>query len=288
MTWGGIRYPWAVVADPRADRRLGGAVGLFAWRIATAGEPFIPPAVLRDPHGGAGTVIAGFFSSAPSSGCRSICRSISSWCSALSASMSGIALIFFMVGTVIGAFAAGRGARAASALQADSDRRASPRHRGARRDRGDPAGYSLAAVAGLLFRHRRRHRHHVSGDHGGDPERGASRISSASPPARSNFFRLLGGTIVVAGFGAIVLGAVDAAGGLVALDPLHAAPCGRWADRVSDFSAVFAGSSRPPARSSPRRWRRSRSIEERPLRGPRWSARAPRMTPRDEPPLAAE
>ncbi len=59
-----------------------------------------------------------------------------------------------------------------------------------------------------------------------------------------NFCRLLGGTIVVAALGAIVLGQVGASGGLVALDRLsHSgmhAPAGLAADFASVFAWVFA------------------------------------------------
>jgi len=44
------------------------------------------------------------------------------------------------------------------------------------------------------------------------PERGCRRISSAFATGTLNFFRSLGGAIIVAAFAAIVLGGLDAAG----------------------------------------------------------------------------
>src|ERR1700680_1897887 len=55
-----------------------------------------------------------------------------------------------------------------------------------------------------------------------------------------NFFRLLGGTIVVAGFGGIVLGTIDASGGLIALDLVARGGVPPQGQVASDFAAVFA------------------------------------------------
>jgi EmrB/QacA subfamily drug resistance transporter len=49
MTWGGTRFPWI---SPPIGALLGASAllwGLFAWRIATAPEPFLPLAVLGNP-----------------------------------------------------------------------------------------------------------------------------------------------------------------------------------------------------------------------------------------------
>ena len=81
MTWGGTRYRLGLGADP-GPARGGSAVLwlLFALRVATAPEPFIPLAVLREPMVGAIARRRASSASASSSGCRSSCRSISSWC----------------------------------------------------------------------------------------------------------------------------------------------------------------------------------------------------------------
>jgi hypothetical protein len=91
-----------------------------------------------------------------------------------------------------------------------------------------------------------------------------------------NFFRLLGGTIIVAALGAIVLTKVDASGGLVALDILAKSGVQPDADFSSVFSWVFiaAGLCLAIALLC------LATIEERPLRGPAPS--------REAAPIAAE
>jgi hypothetical protein len=98
-----------------------------------------------------------------------------------------------------------------------------------------------------------------------------------------NFFRLLGGTIVVAGFGAIVLGTIGASGGSIVIEHLsHGATGGEG--NLSDFAAAFgwvftaAGACLAVALVA------LAFVEERPLRGPA-SAR-PQAS--DEPRVAAE
>ena len=61
-----------------------------------------------------------------------------------------------------------------------------------------PAACRLARSRSLLGADRRRHRHRAAGHHRGDPERRARCTSSAPRPASMNFFRSLGGAIVVA------------------------------------------------------------------------------------------
>ena len=188
MTWGGVRYPWA--SWPILALIAGSAAlwGLFAWRIATAAEPFIPPAVLSE-RTVAGIVISGFFSIGAIVGLSIYMPLYLELALGASASMSGLALIAFMVGTVLGAFAAGRGLGRHQALQAIPT-----------------AGLLLAIAALAAMAHparvacrgrrpavprRRRHRHHVSGDDGADPECGGAasvrrrhRHLELLPPAR--------------------------------------------------------------------------------------------------------
>ena len=82
LSWGGVRYPWGsfeVIALLAASALLWVA---FARRLATAPEPFIP--LDADPRAAdrAGWSRPASSRSAPSSGSRSWCRSISNWCSA--------------------------------------------------------------------------------------------------------------------------------------------------------------------------------------------------------------
>ncbi len=288
MTWGGIRYPWA--SWPILALIAGSAAlwGLFAWRIATAGEPFIPPAVLSE-RTVAGIVISGFFSIGAMVGLSIYMPLYLELALGASASTSGLALIAFMVGTVLGAFAAGRGlgrlkhykriptaglALAIAGLAVMATLHA-----------------SLAGVAGLLFI--------AGGGIGTMYPVTTVLIQNAVAPHQFgvatgtlNFFRLLGGTIVVAGFGAIVLGSVDASGGLVALDPLTRGAVRPQGVSVSDFSAVFARVFAAAAACLVAALAALAVVEERPLRGPASAAReAPQETPKEtprEPPVAAE
>ena len=103
------RYAWASPHDPRAGGRLRVAVARVcaAARRARRSRSF-RLSVLREPTVAA-MVIAGFFSiGVDDRRCRSSCRSISSWCSGMSPSGSGIALIVFLAAATAGSFIAGR------------------------------------------------------------------------------------------------------------------------------------------------------------------------------------
>ena len=96
-----------------------------------------------------------------------------------------------------------------------------------------------------------------------------------------NFFRLLGGTIIVAALGAIVLTKVDSSGGLVALDRLAKSGVQPDADFASVFSWVFIAAALCLAIAL----LCLANTEERPLRGP---AQAPPAPSRKAAPIAAE
>jgi hypothetical protein len=84
-----------------------------------------------------------------------------------------------------------------------------------------------------------------------------------------NFFRLLGGTIVVAGFGAIVL--AGNAGGLAPPGPASDGPAGAlppMGGAAADFSAVFAWVFVAAAGCLTAALAALLMVEERPLRGP--------------------
>jgi len=206
-----------------------------------------------------------------------------------SASMSGVALIAFTAGTVAGAFAAGRSLA---------------RHRHYKRIpmmglligvltlaamAAAPASLSFAGVASLLF---------LCGAGIGTMYPVTTiLIQNAVLPHQFgvatgtlNFFRLLGGTIVVAGFGALVLGKIDASGGLVALDRLSRIGMPPQGSVASDFSSVFAWVFAAAGACLAAALLAVAFIEERPLRG---RAAAPPDRSRgqarhERPPLAAE
>ena len=91
-----------------------------------------------------------------------------------------------------------------------------------------------------------------------------------------NFFRLLGGTIIVAGLGAIVLGQVDTSGGLASLDALVKSGVQPGGEFTSVFSWVFIAAALCLVVALVC----LAGVEERPLRGPAPAAEAA--------PLAAE
>jgi MFS family permease len=236
MTWGGVRWPWA--SRPIATLVGGSAVLwlLFAWRIGTAAEPFVPLTVLRD-RTVAGTVTAAFFSIGTITGLAFFMPLYLELSLRTTALWSGLALIAFMGGITLGAMTAGMalarirhyklipaaalsGAIAALAVLA------------AARD------LPFGAVAFLLLL--------TGGGIGPMYPVTTVLIQNAVPrhqigvaTGTLNFFRLLGGTIVVAGFGAIVLGG-DAGG---AASPSHNGlphPASAAADAAAAFAWVFA------------------------------------------------
>lgn len=264
MAWGGVRYPWGSPPILGLLAASAGLWGLFGWRLARAAEPFIPPAVLSEPVV-AGVVAAGFFSIGAIIGLSMYLPLYLELALGASASLSGGLLIAFTAGTVCGAFAAGRGLG---------------RHQ--RYKRIPIAGLLLAiaalmalalepqssygAVAGLL----------VLCGAGIGPMYPFTTvlIQNAVLPHQFgvatgtlNFFRLLGGTIVVAGFGAIVLGSLDASGGLLSLDQVsHRAALAAGA--ASALSAAFAWVFAAAGACLAAALLALAFVEERPLRGP--------------------
>jgi EmrB/QacA subfamily drug resistance transporter len=276
MTWGGSRYPWsswqilAMVAVSAA------AWGLFARRLAVAEEPLIPPAVLREPIV-TRIVVAAFFSIGAIIGLSIYVPLYLELVLGASPSVSGLALIAFTAGTVIGAFVAGR------SLGRDLHYMRLPM---AGLGIGIvslavmaamPAELGLAGVACLLFL--------CGAGIGTMYPVSTVLIQNAVLPHQFgivtgtlNFFRLLGGTIIVAALGAIVLSSVDTSGGLAALDRMAKGGAAPDADFSQVFSWVFIGAALCLAVALGC----LAVTEERPLRGP-----AP-VPPREAAPLAAE
>jgi MFS family permease len=266
MTWGGVRFPWT--SWPIATLVGGSAVLwlLFAWRIVTATEPFVPVTVLSD-RTVTGTVAAAFFSIGTITGLSFFMPLYLEQALRATALLSGAALIAFMGGITLGAMAAGTAlARyrhykripligltvaitALAALAATSHP-------------------SFAAVAALLL---------LTGGGIGPMYPVTTVLIQNNVPRHQigiatgtlNFFRLLGGTIVVAGFGAIVLGG---AGGPALLShgglPL---PGSAAADATAVFAWVFAAACGCLAAALAALL----TVEEHPLRGPDPASRSP-------------
>ena len=236
LAWGGTHYPWSswpIVA------LLAGAVFwvLFALRLLTVREPFIPLAILRGRVTSTITCAA-FFGVGTIIGITIYTPLYCQIVLGLTASSSGLALIAFMGGTVVGSLITARLmvqlthymrvpivglflAIAALLVLAH-----------------DPAGHSIMSVVLLLF---------VLGC-GLGPMYPMSTIlmQNAVKPHQLgtatgtlNFFRTLGGAIIVALFGAIVLGAGTNGSTIVSPESLAAA----HGDLAPAFHWVFVAAA---------------------------------------------
>ena len=232
LAWGGRRYSWGsreIVAMIAASALLW---GLFALRLARAPEPFIPLAMLRDPVVGA-IIVTAFFAIGTVIGLSIMTPLYLGLVLGLTASQSSLALIAFVAGTTVGSLIAGR-------LMARVEKYMRVPLAGMLVSIAalvvlavDPAGISLAGVCALLG----------ATGLGLGPMYPVTTvvIQNAVLPHQFgtatgtlNFFRQLGGAIIVASFSAIVLGALGAAGDAAALDTLAGV------DRSgADFAAVF-------------------------------------------------
>jgi EmrB/QacA subfamily drug resistance transporter len=258
LDWGGTHYrwlSWQIVA-----LFAGSAVlwTLFAARLLTAREPFIPIAIL---HGRVTSAItcAGFFSIGTIMGITIFTPLYCQLVLGVSASISGLALIAFMGGATLGSLLTGRllarlthymrvpiiGLVVAIAtlgfLAAEA------------------AGLSLGVFTLLLG---------VLGIAIGPMyptttilmQNAVKLHQLGTATGALNFFRLLGGAIIVAAFGAIVLGSAGGHAGIVTLEKLTAG----HADFAPGFRLVFiaAGIFLAIALAC------VLAVEERPLHGP--------------------
>jgi len=258
LAWGGVHYPWR--SWPIVGLVAGSVVlwALFALRILTAREPFIPLAIL---HGRVTSTItcAAFFSIGAVIGITIFAPLYCQTVLGVSASASGLALIAYMGGATMGSLLSMRiivrithymrvpmaglvVAIAALAALATN-----------------PGGRSIGEVVVLLF---------FLGI-GLGPMYPVSTIviqnvvkphQLGTATGTLNFFRTLGGAIVVAVFGAIVLGGVGDGSGVMTLEKIAAghadlAPAFRW---VFVAAAVCLGISLACVAL----------VEERPLHGP--------------------
>ena len=107
LSWGGLRYPWASL--PILGLFTASLVlwGLFAVRMRLAPEPLIPPGVLHNPVVRM-AVLAACFAMGTYIGLTIYLPVYFEAVRGLSASLSGLALIPLMAGTVVGATLSGR------------------------------------------------------------------------------------------------------------------------------------------------------------------------------------
>src|SRR5690606_13640432 len=107
LSWGGLRHPWFSL--PIFGLIAGSLVlwGLFALRLRLAPEPLIPPGVLHNPVVRMG-VLSACFGMGTYIGLTIYLPGYFEAVRGFSASLSGLALIPLMAGTVCGATISGR------------------------------------------------------------------------------------------------------------------------------------------------------------------------------------
>jgi EmrB/QacA subfamily drug resistance transporter len=241
LTWGGTRFPWASVQILALLAASALLWALFAFRLITAREPFLPLTLLTNPVVGFGTAsVACVFGAMI--GLTIFVPIYFEVVLGLSASASGLALIPLMSGTVIGSTASGQAmsrfvhykrtpfaglAAAFTALvvlAAMADR------------------LSVAAVCTALG---------VIGLGMGSlfPVTTVSVQNAVQPyqlgtaTGAMNFFRQLAGAVIVAGFGAIVLGGAGAGLTLETLAPQASGAGLAQGDLAHVFRWVFVAAA---------------------------------------------
>jgi EmrB/QacA subfamily drug resistance transporter len=231
LDWGGTHFRWM---SPQVLALIGGSAvlwGLFALRLLTAREPFIPLAILRGRVAGAITCAA-FFAIGTLVGVTIFAPLYCQMVLGVSASLSGLALIAFMAGTTVGALIMGRlivrlthymripivGLLLAIATFAVLAVRAPALSFASFTAWLGALGVAIGPMypASTIVM-----------------QNGVKAHQLGTATGVLNFFRLLGGAIVVAAFGAIVLGSVG--GGVTTLEKLQAA----HADFAPAFRLVF-------------------------------------------------
>ena len=258
LAWGGTHYAWR---SPLILSLLAGSAivwGLFAARLLSAREPFIPLTILRGRVTSTITCAA-FFGVGTIIGITIYTPLYCETVLGFSASSSGLALIAFMAGTVVGSLTAARlmvrhthymRVPLASLLLAIIALGVLA---------ADPANQSIVRLVLLLF---------VLGC-GVGPMYPLSTIvmQNAVKPHQLgtatgtlNFFRTLGGAIIVAAFGAIVLSGGTNGSEVFTLEHLAAS----HADLAPAFRAVFIAAAVCLAIA----FASLLAVEERPLHGP--------------------
>lgn len=268
LNWGGVRYPWGsfeILALLASSAIMWLA---FAWRITTAPEPFIPPALIRDPLIRL-MIIAAFFSIGTIIGLSIVVPLYLELVLGFSASGGGVALIAYVVGTSLGSLSSGR-LMSRLAHYKRVPLTALPISIATFLLLAwTPAGWSLLGIC-LVFL--------VNGFGVGTmyPFSTVATQNAVEPhqfgiaTGTINFFRQLGGAIIVAVFVAIVLGGLEGGDGARLLETLTAhgargaangagtayfAPLFRW---VFMSAALFLAVAMVAVIL----------VEERPLRGP--------------------
>jgi EmrB/QacA subfamily drug resistance transporter len=240
LTWGGVRFPWSSIAI--VGLLIGSVLfwAAFAFRLLTAREPFLPLTLLTNPVVGFGTgSVACVFGTMI--GLSIFVPIYFQVVLGLSASASGLALIPLMGGTVVGSTASG---------QAMS--------RFAHYKRAPFAGLA-AAFAALILLAGAPDRLSIAADCAAlgaiglgmgslfpvttvSVQNAVAMHQLGTATGAMNFFRQLAGAIIVALFGAIVLGGVGPSGVTVEALASHAAGVAQT-DLAHAFRWVFAAAA---------------------------------------------
>jgi EmrB/QacA subfamily drug resistance transporter len=237
LAWGGIRYPWV---SWQVLSLIAGSIalwGLFAMRLLTAREPFIPLSILREPVAGTMTCAA-FLSIGTFIGITIYTPLYFQLVLGHTASTSGLALIAYMAGATLSSIFAGRVlARVTHYMRVPKI----------------ALGVGIAALAALAFDPAGR-----SGLEatlllgllgcGIGPMHPISTVviqnvvkphQFGTATGAVNFFRSLGGAFIVAVFGAIILGAMDNVAELLGPGKLAAHAAGRAAVHAAELASAF-------------------------------------------------
>jgi EmrB/QacA subfamily drug resistance transporter len=237
LSWGGVRFPWG---SPQILGLVAGSALLwagFVMRLRLAAEPLIPPGVFKNPVVRMGTLSA-CFGMGTYIGLTIYLPVYFEAVRGLSASASGIALIPLMVGTVAGATFSGRSmARVARYKRMPLvGLVCAVLGTGALAAWGD--SLSLTSVEVLLAA--------ISTGLGTLLPVTTVAIQNAVQPhelgtatGTANFSRSLGGAIIVAVFGAIILGGTGTSGEGLSLETLASAATRGGADLPTVFRFVF-------------------------------------------------
>jgi EmrB/QacA subfamily drug resistance transporter len=261
LSWGGLRHPW--ISAPILGLVAASALlwALFAWRMRRAAEPLIPADVLHNPVVRAATMAAGF-GMGTYIGLTIYLPVYFETVRGLSASLSGLALIPLMAGTVVGATLSGRimgrvrhykrlpvaglatSILATGVLAAFAESLPVPWIEGLLAvisiGMGTLLPVSTVSIQNAVAPHQ---------------------MGTATGTA--NFFRSLGGALLVAVFGAIVIGGAGPGGSAASFESVAAEAARAGVDLGGLFRWMFVAAGAGFALALAALWR----MEERPLRG---------------------
>jgi EmrB/QacA subfamily drug resistance transporter len=242
LSWGGRTYAWSSLEILTLLAGSGVAFALFAGRLMTASEPFIPLTVMLNPVVAAG-VTASFFAVGAMVGLSIYLPIYFEAVRGLNAAQSGLYLMALMTGTVCGAIITGKVMGA------------TPRYK-----RTPMAGLALSVVATATLAATANDLSlfwfvvllAIMGVGIGTqfPVTTVGVQNAVQPhelgtaTANLNFFRSLGSAVLVAAYGAILLGGIgDGAEHIATIDGLAAEAARNGKDLGTVFQVIFAAAA---------------------------------------------